>query len=124
MLSTYSNAYQHVHKTTASGRDLEAHVLTNYAVKLKDCRDDEWDHPGFIAKLFETLNINRQVWAIFRLEVSKESCQLPQDIRLNITKLAIIVEKQTWKIKMAPDKEKLDLLININLGIAAGLRRN
>ena len=47
--------------------------------------------------------------------------QLPKEIRQNIANLAIFVFKRTLEIQSAPAVEMLDVLININRQIAAGL---
>jgi flagellar protein FlaF len=114
-------AYASVHKQTVSGRDLESQVLTKCAMKIKDCVDN-WDKPETSAKMSDALRNNHKVWLLFQSEVSNAQCQLPNDIKINIIRLANFVGKQTLGIMAAPAKEKLPILIDINLHIAAGLQ--
>jgi len=46
---------------------------------------------------------------------------LPDEIKANVIKLCNFVDKHTVKILADADPEKLDVLININRNIAAGL---
>ena len=59
---------------------------------------------------------------IFQTEVANDACQLPQEIRVNILKLGAFINKRTLDILITPAKEKLNILVNINLNIAAGLQ--
>ncbi len=115
------NAYKTVRTASASGRDIESDVLTKCALKLNDCVD-KWDHPDLRTRLSEALTLNQRVWAIFQTEVANDACQLPQEIRVNILKLGGFINKRTLDILITPAKEKLNILVNINLNIAAGLQ--
>ena len=115
------NAYQQVDKATMSGRETEAAVLTKAALKLKACRDD-WDAPERGARLDEALKYNQLLWSIFQGELSSEDNPLPRDLKLNLLRLAGFVDKRIFEVMAYPAAEKLDILININHNIAAGLR--
>ncbi|MCK7508770.1 MAG: hypothetical protein MZV70_35240 [Desulfobacterales bacterium] len=56
-------AYESVNKSTMSGRDVEAEVLTKAALKLKDCQD-HWEENGRNAKLDAALKYNQRIWTI------------------------------------------------------------
>ena len=64
-------AYQTIDRETMSGRETEARVLTQAALKLIDCQKN-WDTAERIAKLDQALRYNQRVWSIFQVEVSKE----------------------------------------------------
>ena len=115
------NAYKKVHTATVSGRDIESDVLTKCALKLNDCID-KWDHPDIRTHLSEALKLNQKVWTIFQTEVANNACQLPHETRVNILKLVAFIDKHTLDILITPAKEKLNILVDINLNIAAGLQ--
>jgi flagellar protein FlaF len=123
MASNVCSAYGTIHKTTLTltGRSLESQVLTKCALSLKECADN-WEHPETFSKLLEQLKNNHKVWLLFQQEVANAQCQLPNDIKINIIRLAAFVGQQTMDIYTAPAKEKLSILIDINLNIAAGLQ--
>lgn len=115
------NAYKTVHTATVSGRDTESDVLTKCALKLNDCIDT-WDHPDIRTRLSDALKLNQRVWTIFQTEVANDACQLPGEIRINILRLSAFINRHTVDIMITPAKEKLNILVNINLNIAAGLQ--
>jgi len=53
--------------------------------------------------------------------VTESESQLPKEIRQIIANLGIFVFKRTIEIQSTPAPEMLDVLININRQIAAGL---
>ena len=119
--SRQASAYKTVHTATVSGREVEAGALMRCAYNLNDCIEN-WDQPELRDRLSEALKLNQKVWTIFQCEVSDAECRLPDDIRMNILKLVAFIDKQTMDILMNPAKDKLNILVNINLNIAAGLQ--
>jgi len=116
-------AYQTTQKTTLTGRDLEASVLTKAAIMLKKCRDN-WEVDDRASSLEDALKFNQRIWSIFQGELIKEDNPLPRKIKEDILSLSIFLDKKILDVMAFPEPEKLDGIININLNIAAGLRRN
>lgn len=117
-------AYKSVDKVTMSGRDVEAEVLTKAAIKLKECQDNwDIDEKTREAGLQQALDYNQRIWTIFQGELSNEDNPLPQQIRLDLLRLSAFIDKRMFEIMAFPEKEKLNVLININQNIAAGLRQ-
>ena len=114
-------AYENVSKATQPGRETEAAVLTKAAVKLKDCQDN-WDAPDRDNRLEEALNYNQRIWSIFQSELSREDHELPEKLRLDILRLAAFIDRRIFETMAFPAPEKLDIVININNNLAAGLR--
>ena len=116
-----ASAYgDHAQKTTPDQRELEGRVLLKSAKMLKDLQDD-WDNMDSEI-LEQTLRYNRQLWMVFydtALENPEQN--RPNDLRSNIINLANFIFKREVEIMAAPEKQKLDVLININKEIAAGL---
>jgi flagellar protein FlaF len=104
-----------------SGREIEAAALTRCALLLSDCQKN-WDLPGNEEKLAEALRINQRVWSIFQGELASKDNPLPRQIRENILSLSLFIDKRIIEIMAYPAPEKLKILIDINLNLAAGLR--
>ena len=114
-------AYDSVNKSTMSGRDVEAEVLTKAALKLKECQDN-WPENGRSTNLEAALKYNQRVWTIFQAEVEKPENPLPNALKVDLLQLSAFIDKRTLETLAYPAPEKLTILININHNIAAGLR--
>ncbi len=68
------------------------------------------------------LKFNRRLWNVFLTSVTKEEHPLPAPVRQNVANLGLFVMKQTISLEAQPQAGKLDVLININRELAAGLR--
>jgi len=120
----YSNpleAYKTVDKKTMPGRETEARVLTQAALKLKDCRDN-WGAKDRDEKLDEALKYTQRIWSIFQGELSNEDNPLPRQLKINLLQLSSFIDKRIFETMSYPSPEKLTAVININKNIAAGLR--
>jgi flagellar protein FlaF len=110
-------------KLGTSQRDLEAQVLLK-AARLMQELQEAWDQSEEEA-LNDTLKYNRQIWMLFydtAMKSKEEGRNSP--LRDNIINLSNFIFKREIEIISAPDKNKLDVLININKEIAAGLMQN
>lgn len=119
----YSNpleAYKTVDKTTMSGRETEARVLTHAALKLKDCKDN-WSAEDRDYKLDEALKYTQRIWSIFQEELAKPDNPLPRQLKINLLRLSSFIDKRIFETMSYPSPEKLTAVININQNIAAGL---
>ena len=119
----YSNAfksYQDIDKTTMSGRETEARVLTQAAIKLQECRRN-W-REGKFEELDAALRYNQKIWSIFQTELAKKDNPLPIQIKRDLLKLAGFIDRRIFETMSFPSPEKLDIIIKINQNIAAGLR--
>ena len=113
-------AYSNAQKEVVSGRELEALVLNRAAIKLKVIQDN-WDAKDRDDRLMEALKYNQSVWSIFQSELAKSDNPLSSEIKQNILSLSLFVDKRIIDIMSFPSPEKLDIIININRNIAAGL---
>lgn len=111
-------AYAKTQSLALSQRELEARALLKAASKLQALKEN-WD-PS-VSAMDDPLSHNRQVWAIFLAAATEADCALPPEIRQNIINLARFVINQCMRILFNPDPSKLDLLIEINQHVAAGL---
>jgi flagellar biosynthesis activator protein FlaF len=116
-------AYRNTQKATiVSEREIDAYALTQSAQKLRECQQ-RWNiqEQDGIDRLFAALKLNGKLWSIFQAEITKEDSLLPRDLRQNILTLSLFVDKKTKDIMCFPEPEKLTILIDINLNLAAGL---
>jgi len=113
-------AYETINKTTMSGHEIEASVLNQAALKLKECQES-WDADDRDERLDAALNFNQQIWSILQGELVKADNPLPKKIRQNLLALSAFIDKRIFEIMAFPSPEKLNIVIDINRNIAAGL---
>jgi flagellar biosynthesis activator protein FlaF len=121
MPSNPLDAYRDVEKATLSQRDIEATVLTKAAMQLKSTQE-RWNEADHESQLEDSLNYNQRVWSFFQAELTTPDNPLPDEIKRNILALSLYVDRRTFDALAYPAPEKLDILISINLNVAAGLR--
>lgn len=116
-----ANAYTTIQKESLSGRELEASVLTRAGLMLKQVQEN-WSAPERNEKLLEAIKFNQKVWSFFQAELSDPENPLPVKLREDILNLSIFVDKRLFEVLASPDKEKLNIVVDIDFNIAAGLR--
>lgn len=110
----------HAQKHETDQRELEARVLLKSARFMQDLQND-WENMNADV-LEETLKYNRKIWLMFYdTALENPEGDRPNDLRSNIVNLANFIFKREGDILAKPEKQKLDVLININKEIAAGL---
>jgi flagellar protein FlaF len=114
------DAYRTVRNTYLSGREIEAGALTRCALMLSDCQQN-WDAPNRDEELAEALRTNQRVWSILQSELVKDDNPLPIPIRKNILALSVFIDNRIIQVMAHPEPEKLKIIIDINLNLAAGL---
>lgn len=112
-------AYNKTQTLALSQRELEARALLKAASKLQWLKEN-WEPT--IAAMEDPLFHNRQVWTIFLDSATDPASPLPQEMRANMIGLCRFVINQCMRMLFEPDPSKLDLMIEINQHIAAGLR--
>lgn len=122
MVANQLNAYKTAQKTTMSGRELEAAVLTKAALQLKECQDNWESVSRDQEELLKSLKYHQMVWSVLQAELAKNDNPLPKNIREDILSLSAFIDKRIFDIMAFPSKEKLSMIINFNLSIAAGLK--
>ena len=114
-----AQAYQQVAKRTGSPRDLEANLLSRSAANLQRIRAGWEQHQ---TEVQSALHFNRKLWNVFLNSAVREDNPLPATLRQNVANLGVFVLSHTIKTEANPQAAKLDVLININRELAAGLR--
>jgi len=121
MQQTSVNAYTTMQKEHLSGRELEASVLTRAGLMLKAVQDN-WQAPDREQKLLEAVKFNQKVWSFFQAELSDPENPMPKNLREDILNLSLFIDKRLFEVLASPDKDKLQIVIDIDFNIAAGLR--
>jgi flagellar biosynthesis activator protein FlaF len=114
-----SNAYVKTAIETAAPRELEAMLLLQAAAKLQAVHSSWCDKPP---GLKDALLYNRRLWTILLDAVTSDNNKLPLAARQNIANLGVFIMGETYSLMTQPKPEHLISIININRGIAAGLR--
>lgn len=111
---------QHAQAHTPDQRELEARVLLKSARQMQALKDDWANMTPEL--LDDTLRYNRQIWLMF-VDTAMEDGDpnRPQELRANIANLGKFIFNHSIELLAKPVPEKLDVLIEINREIAAGL---
>ena len=112
-----STKYRQPAQQGGSPRETEGRALMEAARRLAIAKDN----PGDEAALVDTVRLNWRLWTIFQSEVTEVDIDLPEELRSNMLTLCNYVDKRTVEILADPNPIFLDVLININRNIAAGL---
>ena len=75
-----------------------------------------------IEEYSKALRFNHLLWTIIQADLTEPENDLPNEIKANVMSLSIFVDKQTTKAMRSSNAADLDVLININRNLAAGLR--
>src|SRR5688572_8696807 len=110
--------YQQQQKRNLTPREVEAMAFTKAALLLEDAKK----HTGNIEEFAKALRFNHLLWTIIQADLTEPDNQLPPEIKANVMSLSIFVDKQTTKALRSSVAADLDVLININRNLAAGLR--
>ena len=118
------NAYEKNAKINQSPRELEASLLIKAASQLQYIADnwrEKWDKENneFLAALY----YNRRLWSVLLGSIADAENPLPIEIKNNVASLGAFVLRHTITVQAYPAPEKLEVLININRELAAGLNQ-
>jgi flagellar protein FlaF len=111
-------AYQQQQKRNLTPREVEAMAFTKAALLLEEAKGKSKN----VDEYAKALRFNHLLWTIIQADLTDPANQLPDEIKANVMSLSIFVDKQTTKALRSSDPRELDILININRNLAAGLR--
>lgn len=121
MHALHADAYAKVQRGTLTDREAEATALMKAAALLKHAQSN-WASPDREATLDKALKFNQRLWTFFQVALTDPENPLPKQIRENVLSLSLFIDKRIFEVMAYPAPEKLDILININTNIAAGLK--
>ena len=113
--------YKQVERLTSPARETEARVLTEGAVRLQRCREN-WDNDDRSENLDEALRYNQRLWSVLQAALLSPDCPLPDGLRRDILTLSAFIDRQIFRAMANPSPELLKPIIDINRGLAEGLR--
>ena len=118
-MSYAANAYRKTSQIALTPRAAEAAVLMKAAGKLQPfSRPDVGSSPA----LNEALVFNQRVWTVIAAAVADPANALPDEIKGNVTNIAVFVFRTIVDAMIEPTARKLDTLVSLNQTIAAGLQ--
>ena len=121
MHSTQAEVYSRAQVAALTDREAEAAVLMKSAAMMKHAQT-HWSSPDRDQNLEKALRYNQRLWTYFQVALLDENNPLPQQIKENVLRLSAFVDRRVFDVLAYPAAEKLDILININTNIAAGLK--
>ena len=112
-------AYQQPTRNGGSPRETEGRALLEAARRIAEAQK-----AADSAKILKAVRLNWRLWTIFQAEISAPTCTLPREVRQNMLTLCNFVDQRTVGILAEPKPDLLNVLINVNRNIAAGLLTN
>ena len=113
--------YSRSQKSALSDREAEATALMKAAAMMKHCQS-QWSSADRPVHLEKALRFNQRLWTFFQVALTDPQNPLPDAIKENVLRLSVFIDKRIFEVMAFPSPEKLDVLININTNIAAGLK--
>lgn len=104
-----------------SGRQIEISILEMSSSKLRGTLEGDGE-VKWSRSLDEALKFNQKVWDVFSSDWMNPESQLPRELRQNLLSIAVFVKKKTFTTMAKPDRQAVELLIQLNDNILDGLR--
>ncbi len=109
--------YEQTRTKGGNPRESEGRALLEAAHRMSAAQKGA-DNPE---ALRTAARLNWRLWTIFQAEISKPDSPMPAEIRTNMLNLCNFIDKRMVDILADPKPQLLDVLINVNRQIAAGL---
>ena len=100
-----------------SVRESEARALLRCANRLEAVQQEGTDY----AEYCDALRQNQRLWTLFQAALAESGNPLPADLRQTLLGLSLYIDRRTLRAIGEFSGKLLDVLININREIAAGL---
>ena len=105
----------------AAPQAAEGWALVETARRLEATKRNPDDTNAILA----AVRVNWRIWTIIQSSLVDPECPLPQEIRENLLNLSRFIDRRSAELIASPqDVHKLDVLINIDRQIGAGLLGN
>lgn len=99
-------------------RQTEAYALVEIARRMDVVRQNS---DSSREELIEVYQLNWRLWTIFQSELSNPENLLPDEIKVNMLQLANFIDSHTLLQIKEPTRDGLEVLINVNRQVGAGL---
>jgi flagellar protein FlaF len=115
-----SRIYQKAQRATADPRVIEQQLFSKVTGALTSAaRRRDTDYPAYVA----ALSANLRLWTALAADIAAEGNALPPPLRARIFSLAKFTRALTSRILGGDPTADVQALIDVNLGILRGLRR-
>ncbi len=105
----------------APPQSAEGWALVETARRLETAKQSPSDTDGIMT----AVRLNWRIWTIIQASLVDPECPLPREIRENLLNLSRFIDRRSAELIANPkDTHKLDVLINIDRQIGAGLLGN
>ncbi|WP_425403983.1 flagellar biosynthesis regulator FlaF [Hwanghaeella sp.] len=105
----------------AAPQAAEGWALVETARRLESAKRNPDDSNAILS----AVRVNWRIWTIIQSSLVDPECPLPQEIRENLLNLSRFIDRRSAELIASPqDVHKLDVLINIDRQIGAGLLGN
>jgi len=101
----------------------EGWALIEMARRIDEAKRAE-PTPERDAQLTDLVRRNWRMWTLLQAALVDPECTVPLEIRQNLLNLSNFIDKRSVDLLAAMDAAKLDVLVNINRQIGAGLMGN
>jgi flagellar protein FlaF len=115
--SSAAATYRQPGQQGGSPRETEGRALLEAARRMADAQRSAKP----TQEIRDAVRLNWRLWTIFQSELSTPGNALPEDLRINMLTLCNFVDKRTVEIIANPNPQLVEVLININRNVAAGL---
>ena len=112
-----NNPYQQAQKLRSNPRETESRALLEAARRLHAVQRQDAD----IEEYRNALRLNWRLWTIFQSDIAEDSNPLPPEIKRNLLSLSAFIDRHTVTALNKVKPAALQVLIDINRNIAAGL---
>ena len=112
-----ASTYRQPGQQGGSPRETEGRALLEAARRMSDAQRSE--SPA--TSIRDAVRLNWRLWTIFQSELSSPGHAMPEPLRINMLTLCNYVDKRSVEIIAVPKPQLVDVLININKNVAAGL---
>ena len=114
---TAARTYEQSRLKGGNPRETEGRALLEAARRMSVAQAEPEDKKA----ISDAARLNWRLWTILQAEICAPECALPGDLRTNMLNLCNFIDKHMVDVLAHPSPEKLNVLIDINRQIAAGL---
>lgn len=107
--------------SNAGGREVEAWALFELAKRLERVRKESSDD---IKTMLDIVRLNWRAWTVIQSSLLSEETEIEPELRGDLLTLCHFIDKHSTKFSTEPTVDKLQILIDINMHLAQGLRGN
>lgn len=105
----------------APPQSAEGWALVETARRLETAKNN----PSDVEEIVAVIRLNWRIWTIIQASLVDPECPLPLEIRENLLNLSRFIDRRSAELIAKPtDIHKIDVLINIDRQIGAGLLGN